>query len=239
MINISPVRSDYNTKRSQTKANPHFGNKYNIDRYLYHATNDWRYKKILESGMIKPTLDDCGKKLCGVFLINLQNFFLKWKNIFNNVDLRYILFQRIARGDDKLVLIRIPIDKLDMDLLRFRDQNKFLKSRLARNFSELKPDAHEMIGAPVNTEAEKMAREKDPIEYVYTAPIPTGIVEFAGEADFRNIKIVAQQQLTLTKKLKKVPLKDLYDKTIEITLNTLFENQPELDAIKQLRTMEK
>ena len=159
--------------------------------------------------------------------------------MFNRVDLRYELFRRIGLRDDKIVMIRIPVEKLDTDILRLRSQNKFLKAKMSMSFSDLQPDAHEIIGEPINTELAKEYKKNEPIEYIYEAPISTDIVEFAGEADFRNIKIVAQQQLTLTKKLKKVPLKDLYDKTIEITLNTLFENQPELNAIKQLRAMEK
>ena len=211
---------------------PSFGNKHLINRYLYHATTMDSYKRMLEAGTIKTTLDVLGKSLNGVFLISLDNFLKRWKNI-NGTDLCYELFNKIAPFGDELVMLRIPTKSLNKELIRFRSLDKLFQAKFKDKLSKLDRNAHEIIGEPANAVKAKIAGKHEPIEYIYTSSIPIETAEFVGQANFKNIKIIGQQ-LSRGRKLKEV-----HDNAVKIALNTLFENQPEINAVTHILAMEK
>lgn len=229
-MNITSINNNYNSNCTKAAFNPNFGNKHIINRYLYHASTKQGYQRILETGMIQPTLDSCGKKQKGVFLFSLENFLRRWVRMYDGTDLRYDLFNHVAPYED-IVLLRIPVKEFDKNLLRFRSINKLSKSMSRGNFEELDKNAHEIIGEPANTIGAKICRDCEPIEYIYTDAIPADIVELVGTADFKNIKI---QQIQSTKKRS-----DVHNNAMRVALNTIFKNQPELNAIKTLCTRQK
>lgn len=230
-MNITSINSNYNSRSHKPNLNPSFGNKHIVNRYLYHVTDKHNYERILQSGVIRTSLDSCGKRLNGVFMFSLENFLRRWGKLFDKSDLRYILFD--DKIFDDIVLLRIPVKKLDIELLRYRSQEKFMRARYAKNFNRLDKNAHEIIGEPANTMKAKISRKHEPIEYIYTSPIPADIVEFAGEANFANIKSIGRN-LYYRKGISK-----MREQIVKITLNTVFENQPELNAVKHIMAIEK
>ncbi len=97
--------------------------KHKIPRFIYHITNKSNYELMLKDGVIKTSKD----KLFGdgVFTIELINLFKRWgKNKFwGGRSLWEELIYQVAKGSDDLVILRIPTEKLNNDLLRVRSQN--------------------------------------------------------------------------------------------------------------------
>lgn len=101
--------------------------KHKIPRYIYHMTNKANYESIVKEGLIKSS----PREFSGysIFAIELPNCFKRWKeDIFNfNRSLIQGLINHSSKGDDDIVIIRIPTSKLDPNKLFIRSQNRFAK----------------------------------------------------------------------------------------------------------------
>lgn len=178
-----------------------------VPRYLYHLTSIEGLKKIQESNAIKTTNFTLGLNYPAVFLFELKNF---TKNYTSQKDwgftnLAFDLLSQCAHNTLSLVLMRIPVGKLDKNKLKIRNLNELLKS--SRN------TYHTMEGAPAQYAKRYKAKRKS-IEYIYPQEIPFKEVEVLGSVEnYRQI-------------LRKQKLKGL--------LLELFKGQPEENCIKTL-----
>ncbi len=150
----------------------------NVPRYLYHITSEKNYKSIIKDGVVKPHQDAyMQSNLNGVFLFDLKNFIKCWcksgitfgDTIFT---LAQALFLKCSSKTSKIVVLRIPAKKLEMDKLRCRVQD------LSGNISE----EHIMNGDSALNQ-KHYTRKRMPIEYIYNKAIPATNIEKAGNAD--------------------------------------------------------
>lgn len=179
-----------------------------VPRYLYHLTSTDCLNKIKESGKIKIAPDTLGFKKSGIFLLELENFAKYWKPNkdwdFNN--LAYDLLKQCSNGTMTLSLIRIPVDKLDKNILRIRSLNKLFRAN--------ERSLHETEGISA-TESKKYKAKKNAIEYIYPKEININNIEILGSIEnYRNI-------------LRKKRLSGL--------LLELLKDQPEENCIKSLQ----
>lgn len=95
-----------------------------IPRYIYHLTNATSYASILKDGVIKKSYDPLLGK--GVFATELENFFKHWgkDKSWSNSSLQEALIQQISKGENDIVILRIPTAGLDTTKLIVRSQNK-------------------------------------------------------------------------------------------------------------------
>ena len=97
--------------------------KHRVPRFVYHMTNKSHYEQIIKSGELKPSKDlFCGE---AVFMTDLINFFKRWKKqtTDNPESLQQRLITQTAKGENNLVIYRIPTAKLDSEKLFIRSQN--------------------------------------------------------------------------------------------------------------------
>ena len=97
--------------------------KHRAPRFVYHLTNKSHYNQIMKSGELRPSKDMfCGE---AVFMADLINYFKRWKTKPTGFDesLQQRLINQVKKGQDDLVVLRIPTAKLDSDKLFLRGQN--------------------------------------------------------------------------------------------------------------------
>lgn len=96
-----------------------------VPEFLYHMTTKRNYRAIMKDGLLRMHND--GRFGQGVFTLDLKNYFEKWKDLVdeqtgeNYVEL---LLKQVSKGRNKIVMLRIPTSKLNMDKLAVRSQNR-------------------------------------------------------------------------------------------------------------------
>lgn len=113
--------------------------KHKVPRFIYHLTTKKNYESILKDGYIKPSSDAFLGK--GVFSAELTNLFKRWQNhkAWGFVSLQDQLIKQVAKGQDEIVILKIPTAKLNPDLLKIRSQHtlfNFYSSDSFRKFSQ-------------------------------------------------------------------------------------------------------
>ena len=115
--------------------------KHKVPRYIYHFTDGCSYESMLKDGFIKTGYDDIFGK--GIFMAELTNLFRSWgvDKIWGNNLLLDSLLRQTSKDRHKIVVLRIPTDKLNHNDLKIRSQNKFFKwftsSRADKAYYEL------------------------------------------------------------------------------------------------------
>jgi hypothetical protein len=97
--------------------------KHKIPRFIYHMTNKSNYESMLKDGVIKTTKDDIFGE--GIFTTELTNLFKRWRvnNSWGGNSLQERLVEQVAKGNDDIVILKIPTEKLNQNLLKVRSQN--------------------------------------------------------------------------------------------------------------------
>lgn len=99
-----------------------------IPKYLYHMTTKQNYRAIMKDGFLRTHNDRlCGQ---GVFIFDIKNYFEKWKDVFSEQrgkNFTELLLDQVSKRRNKIVMLRIPTDKLDIDKLAIRSQNRLHK----------------------------------------------------------------------------------------------------------------
>jgi Holliday junction resolvase RusA-like endonuclease len=194
-MQITPINT-YNNNNT-------FGRK-KIPRYLYHLTGARKYNSMLQDGIIKTSDSDLYTQ--GVFMIELDNFFKKWKrnSSWDNSCLQDDLIRQAASWTDNLVLLKIPTQILNSNQLKIRSQNIFFEGKdireaqesltcrkngiiAKRKLSKSDVDNH-LKGTTPATNARKYKNKGDAIEYIYANSIPISKVEKMGEINIRELK---------------------------------------------------
>ena len=172
-----------------------------IPKYIYHLTNKESYEKMLASGEIKMSKD---VNFNGVFAIELPNFFKRWCAS----DLGKSLIRQTSKYSDRLVLLKIPTEKLKYENLFMRSQDSYFAKQ--KNLTDIYREAKQN-GKDINTMlrswvdkycgddyarhiqgqtpasyAAKFKQNKEPIEYIYKDIIPMNNVEKIGEVSLKN-----------------------------------------------------
>lgn len=180
-----------------------------VPRYIYHLTNEEKYNSILKDGFIKTSDKDPYAHFNGLFTIEMKNFFKFWGkhkdwDEGDGKTLRYDLLRAVVRwyntmfeGTNKLVILRIPTDKLNKDKLAIRSQNVFFKYNVNRKEYSLtsvsesfKNNLHGKTQA-FSQEGKKL-RKKEACEYIYYENIPINDIQQIGQivniSEVRNSK---------------------------------------------------
>ncbi len=99
--------------------------KHKIPRFIYHMTNKANYESMLKDGVIKTTKEGLFGE--GIFTTELTNLFKRWRNhkSWGNDSLQEALIEQVAKGSDEIVILRIPTERLNHDLLKVRSQNTY------------------------------------------------------------------------------------------------------------------
>ena len=110
--------------------------KHKIPRFIYHMTNKGNYESIIRDGVIKTSRDELLGR--GVFTTELTNFFKRWRknSSWENNSLQERLLQQISKGEDEIVILRIPTANLDSDKLVIRSQNRLFNWGYSKNANE-------------------------------------------------------------------------------------------------------
>ena len=97
--------------------------KHKIPRFIYHLTNKKNYNSMLNDGMIKTSSDPLFGN--GIFATELTNLFKRWRenNVWGKRSLQEQLLNFTAKGEDELVMLKIPTSTLNHDKLAARSQN--------------------------------------------------------------------------------------------------------------------
>ena len=124
--------------------------KHKIPRFIYHMTNKRNYESMLCDGIIKTSPDELLGN--GVFATELTNLFKRWRKCksWGSVSLQERLIEQVAKGNDEIVILKIPTAKLDSDKLVIRSQNRLFNWA----FSDNAEDAFKQI--------RKMGNESSP-----------------------------------------------------------------------------
>ena len=127
-----------------------------IPRFLYHITSKANYEKILEAGKLKPSHDNFFGD--GVFCIELNNFFKRWKksNSWEFDSLQEELIKQAAKGESGLVMLKIPTEKLSWDNLKIRSQNRLFGNVNMRK--EIKAQKYEKMNEYISDEIQKIRK---------------------------------------------------------------------------------
>jgi len=120
--------------------------KHKIPRFIYHMTNKSNYESMICDGIIKTSQD--GLLGDGVFTTELTNLFKRWRKCksWNSKSLQEKLIEQVAKGEDEIVILKIPTTKLDSDKLVIRSQNKLFSWA----FSDKADEAFKQIPAMGN-----------------------------------------------------------------------------------------
>lgn len=199
------------TNNGQNQSIPNFCSK-KIPRNLYHFTTDTNYKRIMESGEVGLG----GNVLYGVFMVDLTNFFKAWtcSKTWNSTDLRRMLIKQVLKSpDDKLVLLRVPTKKIDLDKLLIRSQEVFFGIQKERTVPHERM-LHYTCGIPA-TKAKHFKRKNEAIEYIYPEQISADCTEKVGEFEDK-----------FHSNLQKTPLNEIF--------SGLLKGQPEEKALVML-----
>ena len=203
-----------------------------IPRYIYHFTNEHAYKSMCNDGFIKATTKDSFIKDKAVFLIELENFCKNWG--FNKswdqfseplqesllMLASYFTTPSLIESKNKLVILKIPTDKLDSEKLFIRSENKFFEQILSvkKDTTDLHPNIKQNLeGNTPATKSKLYKNRKEAIEYIYKGDIPIENAEQIGQIlDINTLN---------------------YDKnnSVKSILQKILEGFPEENAIKHLR----
>ena len=198
-------------------------NKGKMPRYLYHFTTADNFSKMQGDSFCFASSNDNYLKKKAVFMFDLMNFLKDWgKKKIQGVSLQEALLTEITMDFDKptdtLMLLRIPVAKLNPDSLKIRSQNVFFEAALNKGkiSSDEKLD-HLTNGAPaVLTNLFK--QRKCPIEHIYQEDIPADSFEVVGKLSAKELIDINTQDGRLKWDIGK-------------TLASLFNNAPEKKAI--------
>lgn len=107
-----------------------------IPRFIYHMTNKKNYESMLNDGFIKMSKDILIGD--GIFTTELTNFFKRWRTCkdWGEQSLQNKLIQQVSKGRNDIVILRIPTDKLNHDLLKIRSQNILFNWSCSKNCYE-------------------------------------------------------------------------------------------------------
>lgn len=183
-MNISPL--------SSTNQSVNFGSKTKKVQYLYHLTTRENYEKIKTSGL-KLSKDKYAKK--GIFMLDLKNLLTQWQHCLvgktKNTPLDENLMGQISKGNPNadVVLLRIPIKKLDKKHLKIRSQNELFENlevngdlkESAKNNKEL---MRHIKGETPISEARKHGGEA--LEFIYSDKISAEDIKKIGEMNLRE-----------------------------------------------------
>ena len=204
-----------------------------ITKYFYHITSPNNFKSMTNDGFIRASTDSHLHKEGNqaVFLLDGQNTLSKWNSIHNGEERSYItrLLQYCNKDKNGNVLIlRIPTSKLDINKIKFRDQDEVLDGfpmfQLSRKeedeyfgfrrlYEKIHPNQRRPIGKLSSdiflTERSKrltngesvselIKKKSKPLEFLYTGNIP--------------IETIQESQTIDVSKLMKM---SYYDKTSE------------------------
>lgn len=115
--------------------------KHKVPRYIYHFTDGSSYESMLKDGFIKAGCDDVFGR--GIFMVELTNLFRSWgvDKAWDNDLLINSLLRLAGKDKHKVVVLRIPTDKLNHNDLKIRSISKFFKwltsSRACKAYYEL------------------------------------------------------------------------------------------------------
>ena len=203
-----------------------------VPRYIYHFTNEHAYKSMCNDGFIKATTKDSFIKDKAVFLIELENFCKNWG--FNKswdqfseplqesllMLASYFTTPSLIESKNKLVILKIPTDKLDSEKLFIRSENKFFEQILSvkKDTTDLHPNIKQNLeGNTPATKSKLYKNRKEAIEYIYKGDIPIEKAEQIGQIlDINTLN---------------------YDKnnSVKSILQKILEGFPEENAIRHLR----
>ena len=95
-----------------------------IPRFIYHMTNKEGYESMLRDGFLKCRPDTSYGK--GIFAFELGNLFKRWIKPCDTGPMIKALIERISKGSDDIVILKIPTKKLNQNMLRIRSQDVML-----------------------------------------------------------------------------------------------------------------
>ncbi len=186
--------------------------KHKVPRFIYHLTSKSAYNSIKKSGFIFPYQDDLFG--AGIFAVELTNLFKIWSRLKSRYYYSLIekLVEHAAKGEDELVILRIPTDKLDKRKLSIRSQNIMLKCFSSKmtpkidNFINLKMEEglseakavkfavdkicpklalHLEYGEPAS-KSSLFKQRKEAIEYIYPYNISINDAKKIGEINLKE-----------------------------------------------------
>lgn len=110
--------------------------KHKIPRYIYHLTNKQNYESILKDGVIIPSSDAFIGK--AVFSTELTNLFKRWQvhKAWGYDSLQDILIKQVAKGQDDIVILKIPTSKLNPNLLKIRSQQTLFNFYSSKSYEK-------------------------------------------------------------------------------------------------------
>ena len=183
-------------------------------------------------GFIKATTKDSFIKDKAVFLIELENFCKNWGfnkswNQFSEplqesllMLASYFTTPSLIESKNKLVILKIPTDKLDSEKLFIRSENKFFEQILSvkKDTIDLHPNIKQNLeGNTPATKSKLYKNRKEAIEYIYKGDITIEKAEQIGQIlDINTLD---------------------YDKnnSVKSILQKILEGLPEENAIRYLR----
>ena len=203
-----------------------------IPKYIYHLTNEHAYKSMYKDGFIKASTKDFYIKDKAIFFIELDNFCKNW-GISKSWDkfpeplqesllmlAAYFKTPSTIEDQNKLVILKIPTDKLDAKKLFVRSEKKFFEQVLydKKDAKDLHPIIKQNLeGNTSATKSKLYKNRKEAIEYIYKDDIPIEKAEQIGQ--ILNINTLD------------------YDKnnSVKSILQKILEGLPEENAIRHLR----
>ena len=132
-IKAPKITSDTVFTLNQNYAKAVTPGKHKIPRFIYHMTNRANYESMLRDGVIRASDDALLGK--GVFTTELTNFFKHWRrsNSWGSSSLQERLIEQVAKGQDEIVMLKIPTGRLASDKLVIRSQNRLFSWSYSNN----------------------------------------------------------------------------------------------------------
>lgn len=186
-----------------------FGNR-KIPRYIYHFTNEYAYKSMCEDGFIKATTKDKYIKEKSVFFVEMENFCKRWgKNksweafpeSLQESLLMYVAYfntPSLIQDKNKLVILKISTDKLNLKKLFIRSQNRFFENLLShKDTKSLSFELKECLEGNISASKSKIYKNrKEAIEYIYKDDIPIEKAKQIGQIlDINSLNIDTNNQV--------------------------------------------
>jgi hypothetical protein len=193
---------------SVVKAATKYG-KHKVPRFIYHMTNKSNYKSMLKDGVIKTTQDDFFGK--GVFAIELTNLFKRWRNnkSWGGSSLQQQLIQQATKVSDDIVILKIPTEKLNHDLLKVRSQNALFSWENPVSFTKI------IRNADVEKELKQLPKGKDGFGSKYISILRKKLLEKKGIAT--HLLEGSPANVSKLFKQRKQALEYIYKEEIPIT----------------------
>ena len=187
------------------------------DLYLYHITSESCYQLILKDKKIK--LGGKWDFIMGVYLIEFSNLIKCGKCLkLTDFDFRKMLLHQSAKGNKKIVALKIPASNLDnKEELLIRSLNELSAANYKENFKKAlnkwlktkkipKGEFEHLFTGKNVSEAVDFLKKENAIEYIYPYEIPISKIRKIGEANFNpknpNIKEVYEELLKNTSEAK-------------------------------------